>query len=115
MVVQVAPDAAPGSDDRYPRCGKLVCRADAGTQLRQLLADERAFAWHEDPLAATIDGVRDYDDRLPRVTPADQARVLASDSEFLARLRAMECRAPDRYAEAYHARKIALGSRASIN
>jgi len=64
--------------------------ADAGSDLQQLLADERAFTWREDPLAATTDGVHDYDDRLPRVTPADQARLAEADRKFLARLRAID-------------------------
>jgi len=64
--------------------------ADARGDLMQLFADERAATWREDPLTATTDGVHDYDDRLPRVTPADQARLLAADSEFLARLRAID-------------------------
>jgi uncharacterized protein (DUF885 family) len=63
---------------------------DAAASLERLLADERAFTWKEDPLAATLDGVRDHDDRLPSVTPADQARRLAADREFLQRLRAIE-------------------------
>jgi hypothetical protein len=45
---------------------------DARLALERLFADERAFVWREDPLSATNDGVHDYDDRLPRVTPADQ-------------------------------------------
>jgi uncharacterized protein (DUF885 family) len=64
--------------------------ADARTELLQLFADERSFTWREDPLAATEDGVHDYDDRLPRVTPADQARLVEADREFLARLHAID-------------------------
>ncbi len=64
--------------------------ADPAAGLRQLFADERAFTWREDPLAATADGVRTYDDRLASVTPADQARRLAADEQFLARLRAID-------------------------
>jgi uncharacterized protein (DUF885 family) len=64
--------------------------ADARSDLERLFADERAFTWREDPLSATADGVRTYDDRLPGVTPADQARRLAADREFLARLRAID-------------------------
>ncbi len=64
--------------------------ADASADLQRLFADERAFTWREDPLAATTDGVHDYDDRLPRVTPADQARLLESDRKFLERLRAID-------------------------
>jgi uncharacterized protein (DUF885 family) len=54
--------------------------------LERLFADERAFVWREDPLSATNDGVHDYDDRLPSVTPADQARRLDEDRSFLQRL-----------------------------
>ena len=64
--------------------------AELKPELDRLFADERAFTWREDPLAATADGVRDYDDRLPGVTPADQARRLAADKEFLARLQAID-------------------------
>src|SRR5262245_56766309 len=63
--------------------------ADASAELERLFADERAFTWREDPLAATYDGVHDYDDRLPAVTPADQARRLEADRTFLSRLRAI--------------------------
>ena len=61
--------------------------SDAKTELDRLFADERAFTWREDPLAATYDGVHDFDDRLPRVTPADQARRLETDRGFIERLR----------------------------
>ncbi len=64
--------------------------ADARSELERLFADERAFTWREDPLAATADGVHTHDDRLPGVTPADQARRLAADREFLARLQAID-------------------------
>jgi uncharacterized protein (DUF885 family) len=64
--------------------------ADLKTELDRLFADERAFTWREDPLAATADGVRDFDDRLPGVTPADQARRLAADKAFLERLLAID-------------------------
>jgi uncharacterized protein (DUF885 family) len=64
--------------------------ADARATLEQLFADERALTWREDPLAATNDGVHDYDDRLPAVTPADQARRLEADRRFLDRLHAVD-------------------------
>ncbi len=67
--------------------GEASLAADAEAELDALLADERAFTWREDPIAATYDGVHDYDDRLPSVTPADQARRLAADRGFLERLR----------------------------
>ncbi|MGH8076240.1 MAG: DUF885 domain-containing protein, partial [Lysobacter sp.] len=67
--------------------------ADAQTpraSLQQLFDDERAFLWHADPLAATSDGVHTYDDRLPSVTPAAQARRLEADRGFLSRLHAID-------------------------
>jgi uncharacterized protein (DUF885 family) len=63
---------------------------DAGAALQRLFADERAFTWRDDPLAATYDGVHDYDDRLPSVTPADQARRLEADRGFIGRLRGID-------------------------
>jgi uncharacterized protein (DUF885 family) len=70
--------------------GPAAGAADAAAELAALFADERAFTWREDPLAATNDGVHDYDNRLPSVTPADQARRLDADRNFLARLRAID-------------------------
>ncbi len=43
-------------------------------ELARLFDDERAFVWRENPLAASYDGVREYDDRLASVTPAAQQR-----------------------------------------
>ncbi len=62
---------------RRSPCSRPICK----TELDRLFADERAFTWREDPLAATADGVHDYDDRLPGVTPADQARRLEADRQ----------------------------------
>lgn len=62
----------------------------AGQSLSQLFDDERAFTWREDPLSATSDGVHDYDNRLPSVTPADYARRAAQDEQFLTRLNAID-------------------------
>jgi uncharacterized protein (DUF885 family) len=62
----------------------------SSTALAQLFTDERDFMWREDPLAATTEGVRTYDDRLPSVTPEAQARRLAADEDFLRRLRGIE-------------------------
>ena len=67
--------------------------ADAKSALDALFAEERAFVWREDPLAATYDGVHDYDDRLPSVLPANQARRLDTDRRFLDRLHAIDRRA----------------------
>ena len=64
--------------------------APASKALAKLFADERAFVWREDPLTATGDGVRDYDDRLPSVTPVAQARRLKADEAFVKRLHAIK-------------------------
>ena len=63
---------------------------DPKAELDRLFAEERTFLWREDPLSATNDGLHDYDDRLPRVTPADQARRLETDRGFLERLRGID-------------------------
>lgn len=63
---------------------------DAGVELQQLIADEWRTQLREDPLTATANGVRDYDDMLPTVAPADQARRLQQDVEFERRLRAID-------------------------
>ena len=62
----------------------------ASAELARLLDDERAFSWREDPLGATADGVRRYDDRLPTVTPDAQRRRRTADEEFLRRLEAIK-------------------------
>ena len=75
-------------------CGLLAAQgssaSDAKAELEKLFADERAFTWREDPLAATNDGVHEFDGRLPSVTPADQARRLEADRGFLRRLRQID-------------------------
>lgn len=58
--------------------------------LAKLFADERAFVWREDPLAATSEGIRGYDDRLPSVTQAAQARRRSADEAFLRRLHSIK-------------------------
>lgn len=63
---------------------------DAKSALERLFADERAFTWREDPLSATGDGIHDYDDRLPAVTPADQVRRLEADRGFIGRLHGID-------------------------
>ncbi len=67
-------------------------QADSGpaAQLKQLFADEWATRMREEPLFATQSGVRDYDDRLPSVTPADYERRLVQDREFQRRLKAID-------------------------
>lgn len=58
--------------------------------LAKLFEDERAFLWREDPLSASVDGVHEFDARLPSVTPAAQERRLRANRRFLRRLREIE-------------------------
>ena len=64
---------------RIVACVTLSCISatalaeDMSAALQRLFGDERAFLWRADPLTATYDGVHEYDDRLPSVTPASQA------------------------------------------
>ncbi len=62
----------------------------ADTALRALLADEWASRLQDDPLFATQEGVRDYDDRLPRVTPQDYERQEQRNREYARRLAAID-------------------------
>ena len=66
-----------------------AAQTGASAALTQLFADERAFVYRMDPLSATGDGVHDYDDKLPSVTPAAQAQWVAADQQFLQRLHAI--------------------------
>jgi uncharacterized protein (DUF885 family) len=68
-----------------------VARAQsASAALSQLFADERAETYRSDPLTATYEGVHDYDDRLPSVTPAEYARQAEINRGFLGRLHAID-------------------------
>jgi len=62
---------------------------NASADLTRLFQDERAFVYREDPLSATNAGIRDYDDRLPSVTPEANARQLNENEAFLTRLGAI--------------------------
>lgn len=64
--------------------------ASPSKALAKLFAEERAFVWREDPLTATGDGIRAYDDRLPSVTPGTQQRLINADARFLRRLHAIK-------------------------
>ena len=64
--------------------------AGPGEALQQLFDDERAFVYRADPLTASFEGVHDYDDRLPTVTPAEQERRLLADEGFRQRLRTID-------------------------
>jgi uncharacterized protein (DUF885 family) len=60
--------------------------AKADAALRVLLADEWASRLQDDPLYATQEGVHDYDDRLPKVTPEDYKRRDERNQEYARRL-----------------------------
>jgi uncharacterized protein (DUF885 family) len=61
--------------------------------LSQLFTEEQAFTWKEDPLAASYEGQRAYDDRLESALPADCERRASAYAKFLDRLHAID-RAP---------------------
>jgi uncharacterized protein (DUF885 family) len=61
----------------------------ADTEFRALLADEWKNRMINDPLYATQMGVRDYDDRLPQVTPADFQRRNHQYQDYAHRLAAI--------------------------
>ena len=58
--------------------------------LTRLFEDERAAVYAADPLAATEAGVVGFNDRLPDVSPAAQARGLDQDRALLARAETMD-------------------------
>jgi uncharacterized protein (DUF885 family) len=80
------PDHRPQFSTLQPPQSMTSPSAPSPTALARLIADERDFIWREDPLTATAEGVRSYDDRLPDVTPDAQARRHAADGDFLRRL-----------------------------
>lgn len=63
---------------------------DTATTLHALFAEERAFRFQEEPVSASAEGVRDYDDRLASATPAAERRRLDADRAFLRRLEAID-------------------------
>jgi uncharacterized protein (DUF885 family) len=58
--------------------------------LFQLFSDEQAFTWKEDPLRASYEGQRAYDDRLESDLPADFERRAGAYATFLERLHAID-------------------------
>jgi uncharacterized protein (DUF885 family) len=62
----------------------------ASDTLSQLFADERTEVYRADPLAATYDGIHDFDNRLASVTPAEYARQLGVNQGFVTRLHAID-------------------------
>ena len=64
--------------------------SNAGAELKALLAEEWKSRLSDDPLYATQAGVRDYDDRLPSVTPADYQRRRQNNQNYARRLAAID-------------------------
>jgi len=58
--------------------------------LFQLFTEEQAFAWKEDPLAASYEGHRAYDERLESALPADFERRAGAYAKFLKRLHGID-------------------------
>src|SRR5690349_2512131 len=67
--------------------------ASAPDQLHHLLDDEWSARMRDDPLFATQSGVRQYDDRLPLVTPAAYDTRAKQDLEFARRLASIDRKA----------------------
>src|SRR5262249_45891790 len=62
----------------------------ASKTLFELFTEEQAFTWKEDPLTASYQGQRSYDDRLASSLPADFERRATADAAFLERLHAID-------------------------
>jgi len=62
----------------------------AGKTLFQLFTDEQVFSWNEDPLTASYEGQRRYEDRLASCLPADFERRADAYAKFLTRLHAID-------------------------
>ena len=69
--------------------------APTGSGLRALLDEVWEFELREDPIFATSVGDHRYDDRLPSVRVADQARRAEARRKFLERLKAIDPSALD--------------------
>ena len=59
----------------------------AEQKLNAVMAEYWDYSLVEDPLAATEAGISEFNDRLPKVTPKDQARRLEAERRFLRRTR----------------------------
>src|SRR6476620_3076171 len=67
-----------------------AAEANSNDQFAALLKDAWEFRLREDPLFATETGDHRYDDKLPKVSLADEKRRNAAQREFLARLRKID-------------------------
>ena len=59
----------------------------AEQQLNAVMAEYWDYFLRENPLAATHAGISEFNDRMPKVTPEDQARRLEAERRFLRRAR----------------------------
>ena len=73
-----------------PEARAAASGGGASEALPRLFSDEQAFTWKEDPLTASYDGVRTFEDRLSSDRPADFERRAAVNAEFLKRLHAID-------------------------
>jgi uncharacterized protein (DUF885 family) len=64
--------------------------AVADEQLDAVMSEYWDYRLRENPFAATSAGVNDYNDRLPHVTPADQARRQAAEQSFLQQTKSID-------------------------
>ena len=84
--------------------------------LDKLFADERAFCYRAEPLAASADGIRKFDHRLASVTPAEQQRNARANQRFLKRLRAIpRSRLNARQQVSYDLFEFMLSARATLS
>ena len=77
---------APPDDPRAADTGDRDSAGSISTVLHALFEDEWRSRLARDPLFASYQGVTDYNDLLPDVSPAAQQRHLEEDRNFLARL-----------------------------
>lgn len=79
--------AACSAPDNTDADASATSGASAEEQLNALIDEHWQFVLEENPTAATAVGVGDYNDRLPRVTAADEQRRLDAERAFLRRAR----------------------------
>jgi len=94
-VSYVKPAASVAAAAPNPRVGTAAPPAATGGDtasktLFQLFTDEQAFTWKEDPLTASYQGQRTYDDRLESDLPADFERRADAYAKFLECLHAID-------------------------
>ena len=85
------PGSLPKSSQANAWAAEVALNMDtANRTLLQLFTDEQAFTWKEEPLRASYEGQRAYDDRLESNLPEDFERRAVAYARFLERLRAID-------------------------